>query len=126
MTDHDKKDAGVIGKMFTDLGFRIVATAGTQKALEKAGVESQIVLKISEGRPNVEDLLKNGEIDVVLNTSDNKASKDDAKRIRQAVLRFNVPYFTTLAAARVSAEAILEIRDDGALEPRALQDYLRD
>ncbi len=126
LTDHDKKDAGVIGKMFTDLGFRIVATAGTQKALEKAGVESQMVLKISEGRPNVEDLLKNGEIDVVLNTSDNKASKDDAKRIRQAVLRFNVPYFTTLAAARVSAEAILEIRDDGALEPRALQDYLRD
>ena len=124
LTDHDKSEAGAIGKMFSELGFRIVATSGTQKALEIAGVESEVVLKISEGRPNVEDLLKNGEIDVVLNTSDNKASKDDARLIRQAVLRFNVPYFTTLAAARVSAAAIREIREDGALEPRAIQDYL--
>ena len=126
LTDHDKSEAGAIGKMFVELGFKIVATSGTQKALEDAGVESQTVLKISEGRPNVEDLLKNGEIDMVLNTSDNKASKDDARRIRQAVLRFNVPYFTTLSAAKVSAAAIREMRDDGALEPRALQDYLRD
>jgi len=126
LTDHDKPEAGSIGKIFADLGFKIVATSGTQKALEEAGVEAETVLKISEGRPNVEDLLKNGEIDVVLNTSDNKASKDDARRIRQAVLRFDVPYFTTLAAARVSAAAIAEMRDDGALEPRAIQDYLRE
>ncbi len=126
LTDHDKPEAGSIGKIFADLGFKIVATSGTQKALEEAGVEAETVLKISEGRPNVEDLLKNGEIDVVLNTSDNKASKDDARRIRQAVLRFDVPYFTTLAAARVSAAAIEEIREDGALEPRAIQDYLRE
>ncbi len=126
LTDHDKPEAGSIGKIFADLGFKIVATSGTQKALEEAGVEAETVLKISEGRPNVEDLLKNGEIDVVLNTSDNKASKDDARRIRQAVLRFDIPYFTTLAAARVSAAAIEEIRDDGALEPRAIQDYLRE
>jgi carbamoyl-phosphate synthase large subunit len=72
----------------------------------------------------VEDLLKNGEIDLVINTSDNKASKDDARRIRQAVLRFNIPYFTTLAAARVTAEAIAEMRQEEALAPRALQDYL--
>lgn len=124
LTDHDKTEAGAIGKLFAELGFRIVATSGTHKALEAAGVESEVVLKISEGRPNVEDLLKNGEIDVVLNTSDNKASRDDAKLIRQAVLRFNVPYFTTLAAAKVSAAAIREIREDGALEPRAIQDYL--
>ncbi|WP_457598873.1 carbamoyl-phosphate synthase large subunit [Hydrogenimonas sp.] len=126
LTDHDKGEAGAIGRMFAELGFKIVATSGTQRALAAAGVASETVLKISEGRPNVEDLLKNGEIDVVLNTSDNKASRDDARLIRQAVLRFNVPYFTTLAAARVSAAAIREIRDDGALEPRALQDYLRD
>ncbi len=126
LTDHDKSEAGEIGRLFAELGFRIVATAGTKKALDLAGVAADTVLKISEGRPNVEDLLKNGEIDVVLNTSDNKASKDDARRIRQAVLRFNVPYFTTLAAARVSAAAIREMKEEGALEPRALQDYLRD
>jgi carbamoyl-phosphate synthase large subunit len=124
LTDHDKSEAGVIGKMFTDLGFKIVATSGTHKVLSEAGVASEVVLKISEGRPNIEDLLKNGDIDMALNTSDNKSSKDDARRIRQAVLRFNVPYFTTLAAARVSASAIREIRNDGALDPKALQDYL--
>ena len=94
--------------------------------LEAAGVRSEVVLKISEGRPNVEDLLKNGEIDMVLNTSDNKASKDDARRIRQAVLRFNVPYFTTLAAGRAAAAAIREMREHDALEPKALQDYLKE
>ncbi|RUM43815.1 MAG: carbamoyl phosphate synthase large subunit [Hydrogenimonas sp.] len=124
LTDHDKSEAGAIGQLFVDLGFKIYATSGTHKVLLEAGVASEVVLKISEGRPNVEDLLKNGEIDMVLNTSDNKSSKDDAKRIRQAVLRFNVPYFTTLAAARVSASAIREIRSEGALDPKALQDYL--
>ena len=124
LTDHDKDEAAEIGQLFVDLGFKIVATSGTHKVLSSAGVASEVVLKISEGRPNIEDLLKNGEIDMALNTSDNKSSKDDAKRIRQAVLRFNVPYFTTLAAARVSAAAIKEMKVDGALEPKALQDYL--
>jgi len=124
LTDHDKDEAGKIGRLFAELGFEIVATSGTHKVLEAEGVASKVVLKISEGRPNVEDLLKNGEIDMVINTSDNKASKDDAKRIRQAVLRFNIPYFTTLAAAKVTAEAIREMRDSEALDPRALQDYL--
>ncbi|WP_353662169.1 carbamoyl-phosphate synthase large subunit [Hydrogenimonas sp. SS33] len=124
LTDHDKPEAAELGRLFVDLGFKIVATAGTQKVLEEAGVDSQVVLKISEGRPNVEDLLKNGEIDMVLNTSDNKSSKDDARRIRQAVIRFNVPYFTTLAAGRAAASAIREIRKHDALEPKALQDYL--
>ena len=124
LTDHDKDEAAEIGQLFVDLGFKIVATSGTHKVLSNAGVESEVVLKISEGRPNIEDLLKNGEIDMALNTSDNKSSKDDAKRIRQAVLRFNVPYFTTLAAARVSAAAIKEMKEEGALEPKALQDYL--
>ncbi|WP_456381573.1 carbamoyl-phosphate synthase large subunit [Hydrogenimonas sp.] len=124
LTDHDKSEAGEIGRIFSELGFKIVATSGTHRVLREAGVSSEIVLKISEGRPNVEDLLKNGEIDMALNTSDNKSSKDDARRIRQAVLRFNVPYFTTLAAARASAAAIREMRSEEALEPKALQDYL--
>jgi len=124
LTDHDKPVAGELGRLFADLGFSIVATSGTHKVLQEAGVPSEVVLKISEGRPNVEDLLKNGEIAMVINTSDNKASKDDARRIRQAVLRFNIPYFTTIAAAKVTAAAIREMRDGEALEPKALQDYL--
>jgi len=124
LTDYDKPHAPLIAKLYKDLGFEIVATDGTHRVLKDAGVESKKVLKISEGRPNVEDMIKNGEIAMVINTSDNKASKDDAKRIRQAVLRFQIPYFTTLAAARVGAEALARLKREGHFEPRALQDYL--
>ncbi|UPT76533.1 carbamoyl-phosphate synthase large subunit [Sulfurovum sp. XGS-02] len=125
LTEIDKPQAGEIGKMFIDLGFDIVATSGTHAALEAAGVPSTKVLKISEGRPNIDDMIKNEEIALAINTSDNKASKDDAKTIRQSVLANHVAYFTTLAAARATAAAIKELKaTSGELEPKALQDYL--
>ncbi|MDD2451640.1 carbamoyl-phosphate synthase large subunit [Sulfurovum sp.] len=125
LTEVDKPYAGEIGKMFVDLGFEIVATSGTHAALEAAGVPSTKVLKISEGRPNVDDMIKNGEIALAINTSDNKSSKDDAKTIRQSVLSNNVAYFTTIAAARATALAIRELKEHGRdLEPKAIQDYL--
>lgn len=125
LTEIDKPQAGEIGKMFVDLGFEIVATSGTHTALEAAGVPSTKVLKISEGRPNVDDMIKNGEIALAINTSDNKSSKDDAKTIRQSVLSNNVAYFTTIAAARATALAIKELKEHGGdLEPKAIQDYL--
>ncbi|MDM5271629.1 carbamoyl-phosphate synthase large subunit [Sulfurovum sp. zt1-1] len=125
LTEVDKPQAGEIGKMFVDLGFEIVATSGTHAALEAAGVPSTKVLKISEGRPNVDDMIKNGEIALAINTSDNKSSKDDAKTIRQSVLSNNVAYFTTIAAARATALAIKELKEHGRdLEPKAIQDYL--
>jgi carbamoyl-phosphate synthase large subunit len=124
LTDIDKAYAKEIGEGFSKLGFEILATSGTHKALLMAGVEATFVHKISEGRPNVEDKLKNGDIDLVINTSDAKSSKDDAKKIRQSVLRFNIPYFTTIAAARAAALSIKDIEDGSALMPKALQDYL--
>ncbi len=125
LTEIDKPYAGEIGKMFVDLGFEIVATSGTHTALEAAGVPSTKVLKISEGRPNIDDMIKNEEIALAINTSDNKASKADAKTIRQSVLANNVAYFTTIAAARATALAIAELKaQDGCLDPKALQDYL--
>lgn len=125
LTEVDKPYAAEIGKMFVDLGFEIVATSGTHAALEAAGVPSTKVLKISEGRPNVDDMIKNGEIALAINTSDNKSSKDDAKTIRQSVLSNNVAYFTTIAAARATALAIKELKEHGRdLEPKAIQDYL--
>ncbi len=125
LTKIDKPQAGEIGKMFIDLGFEIVATSGTHAALEAAGVPSTKVLKISEGRPNIDDMIKNEEIALAINTSDNKASKDDAKKIRQSVLASHVAYFTTIAAAKATAAAIKELKaTSGELEPKALQDYL--
>jgi carbamoyl-phosphate synthase large subunit len=111
--------------MVSELGFEIVATSGTHKALLEAGVESTKVLKISEGRPNIDDMIRNEEIALAINTSDNKSSKEDAKKIRQSVLANNVAYFTTLAAAKAAAQAIKELKvHNGSLVPKALQDYL--
>ncbi|TNF45137.1 MAG: carbamoyl-phosphate synthase large subunit, partial [Epsilonproteobacteria bacterium] len=125
LTENDKAQAGEVGKMFTDLGFEIVATSGTHAALQEAGVPSTKVMKISEGRPNIDDMIKNEEIALAINTSDNKASKDDARTIRQSVLANHVAYFTTLAAAKATASAIKELKAiSGVLEPKALQDYL--
>jgi len=125
LTADDKEHAGEVGKMFTDLGFEIVATSGTYTALQEAGVASTKVLKISEGRPNIDDMIKNEEIAIAINTSDNAGSKTDARTIRQSVLSNNVAYFTTIAAAKATALAIKELKAiGGELEPKALQDYL--
>ncbi len=127
LTEMDKPHAGEIGRMFIDLGFEIVATSGTHKALENSGIKSTKVLKISEGRPNIDDMIKNEEIVLAINTSDNKSSKEDAKKIRQTVLSNNVAYFTTIAAAKASALAIKELqKSNGCIDPKALQDYLND
>jgi len=125
LTEGDKAQAGEVGKMFTDLGFEIVATSGTHTALESAGVDSTKVLKISEGRPNIDDMIRNEEIAIAINTSDNAGSKTDARTIRQSVLANHVAYFTTISAAKATAMAIKELKaTNGELEPKALQDYL--
>jgi len=125
LTQSDKVHAAEVAKMFTDLGFDIVATSGTYTALEQAGVPSTKVLKISEGRPNIDDMIKNEEIAIAINTSDNAGSKTDARSIRQSVLANHVAYFTTIAAARSTAMAIKELKATGGeLAPKALQDYL--
>ncbi|MGM0533055.1 MAG: carbamoyl-phosphate synthase large subunit [Campylobacterota bacterium] len=122
LTDLDKPNAAQLAKKYINLGFAIVATGGTHDILTQSGVESEKVFKISEGRPNITDRIKNGDIDLAINTSDNRSSKNDAKLIRQAVLKGKVPYFTTIAAANVAAEAIANLSD--VYEPKALQDYL--
>ena len=107
-----------------DLGFKIVATRGTHRVLQEEGVECEFVYKISEGRPNIADSLKNREITLVINTSNNdNPSNSDGREIRQNVLRLNIPYFTTVAAAIVSVKAIEKLINN-SLKPKALQDYL--
>ena len=84
-----------------------------------------MVLKISEGRPNIEDMMKNGDIPLAINTSDNQTAKKDAQAIRQTVLRSTIPYFTTLSAARAAIEAMSYMDDDNWMKPRALQEFLK-
>ena len=125
LTDIDKAYAKDIGVGFEKLGFKVLATGGTHKALQMAGVNAEFVYKISEGRPNIEDKLKNGDVALVINTSDAKSSKDDAKKIRQSVLRFKIPYFTTLAAATAAVASLTDSEAESAFVPKALQDYLK-
>jgi carbamoyl-phosphate synthase large subunit len=108
--------------MLHEAGFRIVATGGTAAFLARNDIPAGTVLKINEGRPHVADLIKNGEIALVINTPLGAQSKADSFYIRRTALVYNIPYFTTLAAARAAAHAISHlIRED--LSVRSLQEY---
>jgi len=122
--DSDKKYASEIASGLVRHGFKLVATKGTQSILEGAGIPCEVVLKISEGRPNIEDCMKNDEIHMAINTSDNNTSKKDAVVIRQEVLRRSIPYFTTLSAARALILALDEMKNDSWSDVTALQDFL--
>ncbi len=122
--DTDKVHAAEIATGLIRHGFQLVATKGTQEVLEKAGIVCKRVLKISEGRPNIEDSMKNGEIAMAINTSDNNTSKKDAVVIRQEVLRLSIPYFTTLSATRALILALDEMDEDAWSNAIALQDFL--
>lgn len=107
------------------MGFDILATSGTYDILTKQDIKCKRVLKLSEGRPNVVDSLKNKEIVLAINTSDNDSiTRDDGLHIRRAVLKSSVPYFTTTAGAFASIEAI-KISHTQELEPKSIQEYLR-
>jgi carbamoyl-phosphate synthase large subunit len=125
LCDLDKEFAPEIAKGLVDENFTIVATGGTHKSIVDAGIECEKVLKISEGRPNVTDLLANGEIALALNTSDGKeSSKEDGKAIRRTVLRMNIPYVTTAAGALACVEAMRELRKNDGLSPKSIQEFL--
>ncbi len=120
--DEDKKGVLPAAKILHESGFRIVATRGTAAYLAGNGVPAEVVLKVNEGRPNVADLIKNGEISLVVNTPLGAQSKADSYYIRRAALVYNIPYFTTLAAARAVSHAISHmIREE--LTVRSLQEY---
>ena len=125
VANNDKAKLPKIAKGFLDLGFKILATGGTFECLKSHKIEAQKVLKISEGRPNIHDLLTNGEICLIVNTSDNKSSKDDARKIRAQVVRLNLPYFTTLAGASIALRAISEVQGESPYIAKALQKYLK-
>ena len=126
LADLDKEFAPQIARELISAGFSIVATGGTHKTLIDNSIECEHVLKISEGRPNISDLLQNQGIVLAINTSANKSTeKMDGQEIRRVVLRMNVPYVTTVAAALASIEAIKAMRNsDVGLAPKSIQEFL--
>ena len=123
--DTDKKHAPELAQGLHRHGFKLVATKGTQAVIEDAGIPCEVVLKISEGRPNIEDRMKNDEISMAINTSDNNTSKKDAVVIRQEVLKRNIPYFTTLSATRALILALDQMKDESWSNPKSIQDFLQ-
>lgn len=114
-----------VARQFKNLGFRIMATKGTRKFLEGHGIESERILKIYEGRPNIVDSIKNGEIQLVLNTPSGKLSQHDDSYIRKSAIKYKVPYITTIAAALASARGIKAVRK-GDRSVKSLQMYHAD
>ncbi len=104
------------------LGFRILATAGTAAFLAEEGVEVERVRKVLEGRPHIVDAMKNGEVQLVFNTTEGRQSLADSFELRRAALMGKIPYYTTAAGALAAAQGIRAI-SEGALEVRPLQSY---
>jgi len=125
VSEKDRSTIPEIAKRFKALGFTIKATEGTHKFMAEHGVESEHILKLHEGRPNIADAIKNGEIQLVINTPSGKLSKYDDSYIRKSSIKYKVPYITTLAAAMAAVRGIEAFQSDHGLV-KSLQSYHRD
>ncbi len=125
MNERDKKAIVPVVQDFIDLGFKIVATAGTQKALQADGIKDvDLILKLHEGRPHVVDSIKNNEIQLIINTPTGEESQTDAQLIRRMALDYRLPIITTIAGAKATVAAIRSLQSE-PLEVKALQEYLQ-
>jgi len=125
--DEEKPAAVELARRFRELGFAVNATRGTQAYLEKRGVQSKMVLKEHEGRPNVSDAIKNGEIQLVVNTPSGKLSMYDDSYIRKLAVRYKIPYITTTAAALAAVKGIEAVVKNSLAgdSVKSLQEYHR-
>jgi len=122
VSERDRPAVLEVASQFAQLGFKLKATIGTQQFLAGHGIESELILKMYEGRPNIVDAIKNGEIQLLINTPVGKLSQYDDSEIRKSAVRYKVPYITTLAAAIAAAKGIAESRRT-TREVRSLQSY---
>jgi len=120
--DEDKAKVLPSVKRLTELGFKVLATGGTQRFLAENGVAAEKINKVLEGRPHIEDAIRNRQVQLVFNTTDSQKAVSDSKSLRRATLMHKVPYYTTMAGAAAAAEAIAALKA-GSLEVRPLQEY---
>ncbi len=120
--DEDKSRVLEPVKRLRELGFRVIATGGTQRFLVENGIEAEKINKVLEGRPHIEDALRNRQVHLVFNTTEGAKALSDSRSLRRAALTHKVPYYTTLSGMIAAAEAIAALRA-GNLEVRPLQAY---
>jgi carbamoyl-phosphate synthase large subunit len=124
VNDRDKEKVVTLARKLQELTFEIIATSGTVAALEKHKIKSTVVKKVSEGHPNVAEMIARKEYALIINTPLSKSSKDDDGVIRKAALLAQIPYTTTLSAAEAAVEAIAALRK-GELDICSLQEFYR-
>jgi carbamoyl-phosphate synthase large subunit len=121
--NRDKRGLVPVARSLYDMGFGLVATQGTAKVLERHGMRVTLIHKVAEGwRPNIVDLMKQGEICLVINTPEDGRARRDSYLIRRTAVMQNIPYYTTIEGAQAALEAIEALRA-GPIEVKALQDY---
>ncbi len=124
--DRDKAELLEIAHAFYDIGFKIMATGKTYEMIVADGIPAERIFKIYEGRPNITDQIANGEIQLIINTPAGKSSIHDDSYIRKSAIKHRVPYITTMAAARASAEGIKAIKHNTHIGVKSLQSYHSD
>ena len=120
--DRDKRDVIAIAKKLKDLGFNIFASSGTASVLEKNNIPAKVLPKISEGRPNILDLMKDGKIQMVINTPSGRIPRQDEVKIRSQVILYNIPYTTTIFGAQATVNGI-EMFMKKDISVKSLQEY---
>ena len=123
VSDTHKNSAIELAKRFIDLDFEIISTSGTAKILKSAGVKVESIHKISEGRPNAVDLLKNNEIQLVINTPSGQIPREDEIKIRTTAVYTNTPIITTIGSAMAALDGIAALKNKG-YSVKPLQEFL--
>ena len=118
----DKDEVIEIAQLFEKAGFKILATSGTYAIITAAGVKAEKVKKLQEGRPNINDLITNGSIDLIVNSPSGKESAHDDSYLRKAAIKAKIPYVTTIAGARATAKGILYVQAHGDSDVKSLQE----
>ncbi len=117
----DKDEVVEIAQSFADDGFKILATGNTYELIRSAGIEAEKVKKLYEGRPNILDMITNESIDLIVNSPAGKESVHDDSYLRKAAIKAKIPYITTIAAARVTAQGIRYVKEHGNGDVKSLQ-----
>ena len=118
----DKAELPEVAKSFHEAGFKIIATGSTYDTIVAEGIPAEKIKKLSEGRPNTLDIITNGKVDLIINSPVGKESVSDDSYLRKAAIKGRIPYMTTMAAAKATAEGIKCIKAHGSSEVKSLQE----
>ena len=121
--DKDKDEVVEVAKDFVKTGFKILATKGTAKVLEEAGIPCDVVNKLNEGRPDILDLITNRQIDLIINTPIGADGTNDDSYLRKGAIKKKIPYMTTIAAAKATASGMISMGKPGCGDVKSLQEW---